>query len=88
MKQLQSSFMLVIIFIIGGGLVSCKKDTGTPKPNCKVIAITSGTNATSLTYNTEGKLSSKNAFTTFPRHAPQKETKSRLTAFIFQDKDY
>ncbi|MEO5564857.1 MAG: hypothetical protein ABIR18_15525 [Chitinophagaceae bacterium] len=54
---------LIGLFIVSG-LLSCKKNDANPRPDCKIVAIIAGANATAFTYNADGKLNSKNAATT------------------------
>ena len=64
MKKHQLFLTAVASLFIIAGFVSCKKNEATPKPNCKIVAAIAGNNATALTYNADGKLSSKNGATT------------------------
>lgn len=61
MKKNRLYLPLIAGFIISNCLLSCRKDVVPSKPDCKIVGIISGTNATSFTYNAEGKLSSKNS---------------------------
>ena len=59
MKKNKLFSLLLISFIMGYCLLSCKKNTAEPKPDCKIIAAISGSDVTSFTYNADGKLSSQ-----------------------------
>ena len=61
MKQNKLCLTLLAGLIISNCMLSCKKDTATSKPDCKIVAVISGSNATSFTYDVNGRLSSKNS---------------------------
>ncbi len=59
MKKNKLFSLLLISFIMGNCLLSCKKNTAEPKPDCKIIAAILGSDVTSFTYNADGKLNSQ-----------------------------
>lgn len=59
MQKNQLCFMLLAGFIISNSLLSCKKDAAPSKPDCKIVGVVSGSDVTTFTYNTDGKLSSQ-----------------------------
>ena len=61
MNKNQLCLTLLAGFIISNFLSSCKKDATPSKPNCKIVAVIAGNNATSFTYDTDGRLSSKSS---------------------------
>lgn len=63
MKKNQLCLLLLAGFIISNCLLSCKKDAAPSKPDCKIVAVISESNATSFTYDADGRLSSKNSST-------------------------
>jgi YD repeat-containing protein len=63
MKKNQLCLTLLAGFIISNCLLSCKKDAAPSKPDCKIVAVISESNATPFTYDADGRLSSKNSST-------------------------
>ena len=64
MKKRELLTTVLLGYLIFSGFISCKKNDAAHKPDCKIVAAIAGANATSFTYNADGKLSSKNAATT------------------------
>lgn len=63
MKKNQLSLLLLAVFIIINGLLSCKKDAPPAKQDCKIVSLITGNEAIAFTYDTEGRLSSKTSAT-------------------------
>lgn len=63
MKKNQLYFLLLAVFIISNGLLSCKKNETPVKPDCKIVGVVVAGSATSFTYNADGTLSSENSST-------------------------
>ena len=59
MQQTKLFFRSLSGFTICICSANCKKNTDKTVPDCKIVAAVSGSNATSFTYNAEGKLSSR-----------------------------
>jgi len=62
-KKNQLYLVLLAGFIVGNCFLSCKKDAAPSKPDCKIVAAILGSNATSFTYDADGRVISKNSST-------------------------
>lgn len=69
MKKNQLFSTLFISFFISTFLLSCKKNTETAKRDCKIVALTSGSNAIAFTYDADGRLSAKISATAIDKFA-------------------
>ena len=69
MKKNHLYLALLAGFIVSNCLLSCKKDAAPKKPDCKIVALIIGSNATSFTYDADGRLISKNNATGTDRFA-------------------
>jgi len=64
MKTFILFFTILSGTLIAGFLFGCKKDSQTKKQTCKIIALVSGTNAISFTYDDTGREITKNGAAT------------------------